>query len=181
MIAMFILLVAFVIHRLLMIKNETLVLRHQFRFYTLRDNLRELAMTGKVQGNNWVFQYLDSSIVKSIAVLRSLSVWRVILMMLFHRRNDDGSFAACQQQLRKELAKPENEPLQKIHLHYMGELGFFLFHRHSTIGVPIRSIFRAVRAGQFLKTQWRKAEAFLTETPVTSTLPDFHFRKLAGL
>jgi len=179
MIAMFILLITFVIHRLLIIKKETLVLRHQFRFYALRDNLRELAMTGKVQGSNWVFQYLDSSIVRSITVLGSLSVWRVILMMLFHRRNENESFTACQQQLRKELAKPENEPLQKIHLHYMGELGFFLFHRHSTIGVPIKSLFRAVKAGQFLKTQWRKAEAFLTETPETSTLRDFHSRKLA--
>ncbi len=158
--------------RLLRFKTRTVVLKHQFRLYALRDDLRESVMNGRVTANNWVFQYLDSSIAKTITVLPTLSLWRVIVMMSLHRPNQE-SRRRAQEHLHQELRKPGNEPLQKTYLHYMAEFGLFLFNRHSTISTPAKSIFRAIKAGQFLKAKWRQAKEFLTEAPETSTLPDF--------
>jgi hypothetical protein len=167
----FVLLALIVLDRLLRFGTQNVVLRHQFRLYALRDSLRECAMKGSVNPNNWVFQYLDSSIAKTIRVMPGLSVWRVLVLMFFRLENE--SLRKCQEQLQTELKKPENEPLARIHLHYMAELGFFLFERHSTISTPTKSVFRALKAGQFLKSRWRQAKEFITEAPETSTLPDF--------
>jgi hypothetical protein len=170
--SLFVLLTVIMFDRLLRFGTQTVVLKHQFRLYALRDALRECAMSGKVDAKNWVFQYLDSSIAKTIRVMPGLSLWRVLVMMLVHRSGDE-SIRKCQEQLKGELEKSENEPLARIHLHYMGLVGFFLFERHSSLSTPVRGIFRAVKAGQFLRAQWRKAKEFLTEAPETSTLPEF--------
>ena len=172
MLALFLFFAAVLLDRLFRFKTASIVLKHQFRLYALRDSLRESAMHGKVKPSNWVFQYLDSSIAKSIRVLPHLSLWRVMVMMFIHRPNKE-RLRVAQEHLHRELKKPENQELMKIYLHYMAEFGFFLFTRHSTISTPGRSIFRAIKAGQYLKAQWRKAKEFLTEAPETSTLPEF--------
>ena len=43
------------------LRVDNIVQAHQFKLYTLRDDLRESAMNETVNRKSWVFQYLDSS------------------------------------------------------------------------------------------------------------------------
>src|SRR6185503_4981148 len=83
---------------------------HQFRLYALRDELRELAMCEQVKPDNWVFQYLDSSIAKTIRVLPHLSLWRAWFIIVFSK--PDPGLKARSHQLHLAFAKAENKRLE---------------------------------------------------------------------
>ena len=56
-------------------KKEVLVLKYKYQFFALRDELREYAIENPEIAKNWVFQYLDSTIAKTIKLLPKLSLW----------------------------------------------------------------------------------------------------------
>ena len=153
------------------LRKETIVLQHQFRLYALRDALREHVMQGKVRADNWVFQYLDSSIAKSISQLSTLSVWRVLSLMLFYPRNQRTKVAL--EQLAREMKKPHNAPLASIYLHYIAELGFFLTKRHMVLRYSLRTLVELIRAQSWTREKYRQARTLLTAAPETSTLAEY--------
>jgi len=153
------------------LRQETIVLEHQFRLYALRDALREQVMQGSVKSDNWVFQYLDSSIAKLISQLSTVSFWRVLSMMLFYPRNPRTKVGL--EHLAREMKKPHNAPLLKIYIHYMAELGFFLTKRHSVLRYALLSFGQLIRAQSWTREKYRQAKALLTAAPETSTLAEF--------
>lgn len=165
----FIVLIA--IDRLWMFDVATRVRAHQFRLYAVRDKLRDAAMAGQVNPRNWVFQYLDSSITKTIDVLPRLNCWSIILVVLWHW--GDKSIVVRQAHLKRELKKSSNAALAAIHLDYMSEIGYFIVNRHTTFRFPLIQVFRAVKAGQWIGGHARRVKELLTEAPETSTLADF--------
>src|SRR5436189_157663 len=112
-----ILLAALAWHSILRLRLEAIVLEHQFRFYALRDDLRESVVRGEIRKDNWVFQYLDSTIAKLISQLSTMSVWRVLSMMLFYHKSERTKVAL--EHLHREMQKPGNEPLKKIYIRYL--------------------------------------------------------------
>lgn len=171
MIVIAILLLLVALEYLFLLRRNSVVLQHQFRLYALRDELRGAVMRGEVQANNWVFQYLDSSLAKTINALPSVSFWRVGSMVLFS--SYEPKLKIRLDHLFGELKKQENEALTKIYLHYLAEIGFFLSKRHGTLWVMVSSVFRLLKLGKWLKEKFRLAKEILTAAPETSTLPEF--------
>jgi hypothetical protein len=171
MILVALILVAVVLDYLSRFKRKTVVLEHQFRLYALRDSLRELVMKGEVKASNWVFQYLDSSIAKSIERLPLISVWRVCGMMAF--QPEDRKLPVLIDHLQRELSKPGNEALQRIHLHYLAEMGAFLIHRHKTLRFSLGTLCSLFNLQKWVRTNFRLAKQLLTASSETSTLSEF--------
>lgn len=156
---------------LFFLRRSNIVLQHQFRLYALRDELRSTVMRGEVKASNWVFQYLDSSLAKTIDSLPFISIWRVGSMVVFSP--DEPKLKLRLNHLFGELRKPENELLARIYLHYLAEVGFFLSKRHGAFQIMVSSVFGVLNSRKWLKEKFRAAKEILTAAPETSTLPEF--------
>ncbi|MDB6034877.1 MAG: hypothetical protein JWM16_5215 [Verrucomicrobiales bacterium] len=150
----------------------TVILRHKFKLYAIRDSLRDRVIEGEVKSSNWVFQYLDSSITKTISRLDDLSIWRVAGWMCWYRP-DRSKFEELYNQLQKELSKPGNEVLGKVYVKYIAQVGHLIWERHASFSGSLKFVFKLLRAKDWLKARSRQIVKFLAEGPETSTLPEF--------
>ena len=161
------------------IRASTLIRKHQFRLYALRDGLREAAICGQVNPNNWVYQYLDSSVAKTITYLDRLTIW--VVLLTFRRAGAEAQLQAAHQHLMRALEKPANAVLKQFHIRYQRELIRFLLERHLPLRFVVGGAFRlvsAVQAARNVRARLRAAIAqgaeFQTEAPETSTLYEYH-------
>lgn len=156
--------------RLRRMRVDTIVRQHQFVLYALRDNLREAVLKGEIDPKNWVFQYLDSSIVKTIRYLKNINLWRLLFVASTYRR--DRQFLIAREHLQRELDKPSNKYLADIHDKYIIALGHFFISRHPSLKVFLWNLFAAIETMQYLKRESKRLVEFLTEAPETSTLEE---------
>ncbi len=159
--------------RLRRIRVDTIVRQHQFDLYALRDELREAVLHGEIDPKNWVFQYLDSSIVKTISYLKNINLWRLLFVAGTYRR--DRRFLVAREHLQHELEKPSNKLLADIHDKYAYNLGCFMISRHPSLKgliVFLWNLFAAIETMQNLKRELDRFIEFLTEVPETSTLEE---------
>lgn len=147
--------------------GEDRVERHRFHLYAIRDELREAAMRGDERPSNWVFEYLDSSIAKTIGVLPTLSIWSLLFVVL--SRHDDQRVRRAVQHLERELEKPSNTFLRSIHDKYIEAVGSMLIERHASA----RAIVSGFQAGGQALRWWQEVVELSTEAPETSTLQEF--------
>lgn len=163
--------------RRLNVDNKTLKCR--YKLYALRDSLRYRVITGEIKSNYWVFEYLDSSITKTISKLDDVTAWHGVFLYLAHRKDPD--FDRAKTYLDRELEKPENRSLRRVHRRYCGVLSKYLMRRHP---VSLRLFFSQwityIFVTQFLRQQlerlkmaWARAVEMFTEAPETSTLYEF--------
>lgn len=66
---------------------EYVTLKAKYKFYSLRDKLRMMAITKEVDEDDKMFDYLDISISKTINELPNLNVWVVIYYYFIHRKD----------------------------------------------------------------------------------------------
>ncbi len=156
--------------RLRRMRVDTIVRQHQFALYALRDDLREAVLKGEIDPKNWVFQYLDSSIVKTIRYLKNINLWRLLFVAATYRRNR--RFLAAREYLQHELEKPSNKFLADIRKKYIYALGYFFINRHPTLKISLLNLFAAIETAQYLKRKWDRLMELLTEVPETSTLEE---------
>ncbi len=156
--------------RLRRIRVDTIVRQHQFDLYALRDELREAVLHGEIDPKNWVFQYLDSSIVKTISYLKNINLWRLLFVALTYRR--DQRFLIAREHLQRELDKPSNKYLAEIHDKYAYALVCFMISRHTSLKVSLLNLFAAIEAVQYLKRKLDRLIEYVTELPETSTLEE---------
>ena len=175
---MFTLLGPIFLDRLRRVHVDTVVRKHQFALYALRDELREATLQGKIDPRNWVFQYLDSSIVKTISYLKNVNLWRLLFVALTYRR--DPRFLIARKNLQRELEKPSNQFLADIHDKYAFVLVGFMISRHTSLKVFLINLFAAIKTRQYLKRKFDRLIEFLTDLPETSTLAD-HFPALSNV
>jgi hypothetical protein len=148
--------------------------KHIFRLYALRDELREAVMDGRVRCTNWVFQYLDSSIAKSIAALPTFTIWSLVYVAATYRGDERIKRAAYH--LGRELEKQENACLANVHTRYIDVVGEYLLARHAILRLVVaalKSLLVSIFAAQRLLRMWQRALELSTEAPETSTLSDF--------
>lgn len=167
----FLLFAMIVLDRLNRLAIENNIQEHQFHLYTLRDRLRSLAMQKEVNPNHWVFLYLDSSIAKTVNVLNSLTLWKVLsIAWMYHR---DVRILRAKNHLYSELNKSCNKKLRDIHNEYLATLICFLIHRHTTVKLVLSKSISAIRLGVYIQRRLRSALEIQTESPITSTLQEF--------
>ena len=139
--------------------------RNQFRLYALRDELRELAMSGEVSADDWVFRYLDTSLTRAVSELHRLNLSYVIVAAVLYR--GDQRLNDVRKQLEVELCSRENALLVRIHGEYLGVLLNALFERNPLarlflLHLPVRAIGWTRRVSS--------AVEYWTEIPSTATL-----------
>lgn len=159
-----ILLAAYLLDRLHDLRALNKAREYQYRLYALRDELREAAMDGEVNPRDWVFEYLDSSLAKTIDTLPHVSLWQALALWVAYHHSS--AIAMADEQLQRELSKAGNERYGKILSAYQGALFSYLMDRHL--------IFRALVANLLLlRMLVDKAAAVQTKAPATSTLVEF--------
>jgi hypothetical protein len=153
-------------------RERVIVCRHQHRLFELRDKLRERAMENPAIARNWVFQYLDSTIARSIFLLPELSIWHALALMIAHRR--DRGLDRLKRQLDFEYDKPHNKIFKQIETELVGILGEFLVSRHILLVVVSTSaLWGPVKLAGFLKRLEKRSLELVVESPETSTLSEF--------
>ncbi len=147
--------------------EDVSVLTSKYRLYALRDALRELAMQGEIRSTNWVFQYLDSSIARTIASMSRITLLRVGIAAILYR--DDDGLRRARAHLQQELEKTANETLARIHLEYVVAVGLAVLER----SVSAWFVLHAAPNLFALSRRVSSAMEYPTEIPETSTLTEF--------
>lgn len=159
-----ILLVACLLDCLRLLRISDKAVRHQYRLYEIRDYLREAAMTGQVDPRDWVFQYLDSSIAKTIDQLSGISLWQSLGLWLVYGR--DVRVAAASRNLALELSKEENGLYRDVYTLYGATITTYLMDRHLLFRLLMLNV---------LRKSLQAAARVQRETPATSTLLDYAY------
>ena len=107
---------------------KTRELTYQYRLYALRDELREKVMQGVINRDDWVFDFLDSSIAKSISLIHYISLYRLLVVFFVHRR--DPAFRSLQKHLDYELDKPDKLCLKEVRNEFAKTIADYLGDRH---------------------------------------------------
>jgi hypothetical protein len=152
--------------------REALALQYQYALFAIRDDLREHAMKDPAVAKNWVFQYLDSTIAKSLSLLPDLSVWQLLGLFMTHR--NDRATETLRARLEFEYKKPRNHIFREVEEKLIKTMGEYLVERHilalflsvSALVLPV-TIVRAMRAIE------RRSLELVVESPETSTLCDY--------
>jgi hypothetical protein len=154
---------------------ETNTLQYQYCLYALRDELREYVIKGEVNKDDWVFDYLDSSITKTISYLQSISIYKICVVYLIYR--GDAKFRQARKHLERELNKPEKTPLKQVDDKLFIILTKYLISRHMGLGllshlaiIPIAFIKSVV---ENLKAKWEEYTKQAIESPQYSTIDRF--------
>jgi hypothetical protein len=153
-------------------RKEALILEYQYRLFALRDNLRERALQNPRVAKGWVFQYLDSTIAKSIRVLPGISIWYLLALVLTY--GDDESLGRLRGSLDKEYEKSDTKPLKEVEGILCQILAEFILSRHvlmfimSFVAVALPAALAAT-----VRRMKRKSLELVLESPETSTLQQF--------
>lgn len=159
---MSVMLVVYLLDCLHALRISDKALRHRYRLYELRDALREAAMTGRINPRSWVFQYLDSSIAKTIDQLPRISLWQSLGVWLTYRK--DSRVEAAAESLNQELEKKENNFYRQMYVLYGATIITYLMDRHIVLRLALRN--RVRRSLQAAARVQRIA-------PATSTLMEY--------
>jgi hypothetical protein len=150
--------------------HETKILSHRYRLYEIRDYLRTAAMRGEVDSRHWVFQYLDSTIAKTIVNLPRLNIWQSLVGVWAYRNDEQMQRRA--RHLELELSKPQNAFYERAYTLYFAELMLFLFDRHISLRAVLRSVAATLALSEQFKRTAKRAVKVQTESPEASTLSD---------
>lgn len=168
--AVFLLMILFLLDRLHCLRVSTTVFRYQCRLFEVRDHLREGVTGGQVNPSHWVFQYLDSTLVKTIDSLDRLTLWRVVSIAL--SSSEPGARKALKA-LDAELSKAGNEYVRKAYSMYQGLLVLYLIDRHPVLGFLGRCVFHIANFGLYVQAKFQQAANITASAHETSTLAEF--------
>jgi hypothetical protein len=146
---------------------DLVLLDTRFKLFALRDKLRNAAIAGEVPENKW-FEYLDTTITKSIDMLPGLTVWEVAGLFAAYRQ--DESVLRAQTALFQALGQDENKHLAHIYAELVVRIGEVLFLRHLGTRYLMSGVVFVARRAQGLK---KKFAQIVTVAPETSTLTQY--------
>jgi len=89
-----------------------LKLELEFKLFALRDQLRIDAIKEESPYNRW-FDYMDTTLTRTIGALGTINPWYVVGFMCIHR-NDTDLFCAYEE-MRKALRQSENYKIERIY------------------------------------------------------------------
>ncbi|HEY2392670.1 MAG TPA: hypothetical protein VGK22_15960 [Candidatus Angelobacter sp.] len=148
-------------------RRRTFVTERRYKLYALRDKLRKRAVSHPEFGKGWLFDYLDSTIAKTIVLLPSFSVWRLAFIDVSHHEK----LKELNHKLEIERSKPYNRGLESILQEFAEQINKFLFHRHWLLSKTVK----AVSATSSLIRNWliawkHRSVSTALVAPETSTL-----------
>lgn len=150
-------------------KNARISNKYRYRVYALRDKLRQKAIDGKISPHSWVFDYLDSSFSKIIGQLDTLSIYKVGVLAILHKK--DKGMQRFRKKISAELRK--NEELDSIYQDYGKLLFEFFVERHKTTRVCFASIIGFFRAASKIRAYLQNLVLASRDLPETA---DYSFQ-----
>ncbi len=101
-------------------------LAFKYRLYTLRDQLRKEAISGKIDSKDWKFSYYDKSISKAVSNAYSITLFSIVLhwmkyndneefMKFYHRLEGEVKEDPFYSELKKELNEATLEYIMGQH------------------------------------------------------------------
>lgn len=152
--------------------REALALKYQYALFAIRDDLREHAMKDPSIARNWVFQYLDSTIAKSLSLLPALSIWQLLGLFMTHR--NDESIEKLRAKLEFEYEKPQNHQFKEVEDRLMKTIAEYLIDRHIlALVLSVSALVLPFALVQTIQKIQRRSLELVVESPETSTLSDF--------
>jgi len=109
-------------------RNSYLSLKYRYKIYALRDKLRGVLIDDKINKNDWVFDYFDSSFSKLVNQLDMLTIYKAILLYLLNRNNK--VVKTFSENLSSNLKR--SNTLTEIYVEYGNILLDFFVEKHST-------------------------------------------------
>jgi superfamily I DNA/RNA helicase len=169
----FVLLIALSIYCILKQYRIYLYRKYELKLYKLRDRLRDLAIEGEIDHNEWTFFYLDSSISKMTDRFKMLNIFHA--MYLRNSHENDHQMLDFRRQLHKSLSK--NKKLNEIYIEYQSVLSAYLLQKHVILfSVGSIAFYSYIRSKSKIKSwQLNTKDSIqkLTIFPETSTSEDF--------
>lgn len=147
----------------------------QFRYdlYKLRDKLRMYAIDNKINANDWIFDYLDSSICKAIKRVTSLNVFLIVWISI--KNNNVVAIKEFSKKLQFGLDR--NEYLKEVY----DEYGFLIFNyfqkKHYLVKLFMYVLGSIILSIQFFKNKFNKVNNMIGNLriyPETSTGQKFY-------
>ncbi|HEX7723891.1 MAG TPA: hypothetical protein VF397_17140 [Pyrinomonadaceae bacterium] len=146
---------------------DLLLLEMRFKFFALRDELRDGVVTGTLPENKW-FEYLDTSITKAIDLLPTITAWETVALVL--RYKNDPTVQHAQTTLLAALSEQENQKLNEVYIKFVLCIVEVLFRRHVGIRYGMKGLAKVVVSTRgFVRT----AAKMITVAPETSTLTQY--------
>ena len=145
-------------------------MRFKYTLYNLRDRLRMLAIHGILSTDHWAFDYLDSTLSKSISKHKFLTLFSLVFL---HRKyKDDKNLFQLSEQLELEFDKcPQLKEIQK---EYTAAIAEYITEQHFvSYYVFIRPILAVVFGTKMLMnkiSQYSNSALIYPETSISSDL-----------
>lgn len=139
-------------------------LKFKYKLYALRDRLRMLSVDGVVNCDDWVFDFMDRSLSKSISDSYHITLVRLILLNFAH--SEDLELGRFNEKLERTFAS--NPEFEKIRTEYLLAVKEYVIDQHY-VSVNIilkpgaRVIFGASTAA-FKLNSWLKGILVYPET-----------------
>jgi hypothetical protein len=105
-------------------------LETRYQLFALRDALRSQMASGEIEDDPW-FDYLDSTITKTIGYLHRINIWEGAALYLTHR--NDPLLRAASNELLQVLREPQKEAFATLYQDYVVTVARFLVNRHYVI------------------------------------------------
>jgi hypothetical protein len=161
------------------LKHQRIILNRKFelRLFHLRDKVREMAIAGEINKNDWTFNYYDSSISKMTSQIKMMNIWHAMYLAKTHK--NDEKLKSFQEHLNQTFAKNAN--YKKIQQEYIGILREYMFEKHFFfLSIVLQSLVTTMQSINLLKQLKQNAANSvrkLSVLPETST-SDLYFKKL---
>ncbi|MEZ2337047.1 hypothetical protein AB6735_15490 [Mucilaginibacter sp. RCC_168] len=147
--------------------------KHQLQLYALRDELRQLAIDKKVSTTDWVFNYLDSSISKSVHNFGTINIWYAMYLSKIHHL--DNRYVDFKSNL--EISLGRSPDLKLINSKYSKIIAEYIWHRHALSFFVIHlGLTSVLNSFSFFSKNMKKVSMSiknLTTLPETSTSESF--------
>jgi hypothetical protein len=110
-------------------RNKALSLEYRYKFYNLRDSLRNALIEEKIKNSDWTFDFLDHSFSKVVNQLEFITIYKVIYLTFRHK--DD---ATTRELISKvHVSVDRNNELKRIFDAYGKLLLSFFKEKHKTL------------------------------------------------
>lgn len=127
---------------------KRLTREYQFKLYKLRDELRTLAIDGKIDSKYWMFNYIDTSISKTISVMDNMNLF--FLFLVAKKNNKNNKIESFKSAVTVELQK--NSCLNDIYIQY-GNLNVdFLIKKHYWLMFSMKCVYTILLSLKFIKS-----------------------------
>jgi len=102
------------------------MLKFKYTIYSLRDQLRLMAINSELEKESWVFDFFDTSFSKAVSSSYYITLMRLSILSVVHEK--DVALMAFSKKLEEEFAK--NPKLQKLQQDYIDAVKSYVIDQH---------------------------------------------------